>query len=93
MFLSEVAPLNYRGALGTAHQLSITIGILISSILGIPQLLGKLKTDSFLRILILLLVMATRKEADLMQSLIDSEVASTRYVSILFSSLLLQTAE
>ena len=40
MFLSEIAPFNYRGAFGTLHQLFITLGILLASVFGIPQLLG-----------------------------------------------------
>jgi len=40
MFLSEIAPFNYRGAFGTLHQLFVTLGILLASIFGIPQLLG-----------------------------------------------------
>jgi len=40
MFLSEIAPFNYRGAFGTLHQLFVTLGILLASVFGIPQLLG-----------------------------------------------------
>jgi len=40
IFLSEIAPFNYRGAFGTLHQLFVTLGILLASIFGIPQLLG-----------------------------------------------------
>ena len=40
MFLSEIAPFNYRGAFGTLHQLFVTLGILLASIFGIPQILG-----------------------------------------------------
>lgn len=41
MFLSEVAPFNYRGAFGTLHQLFVTIGIFLSSVFGLKQLLGR----------------------------------------------------
>lgn len=40
MYISEIAPLNLRGGLGTVNQLAVTIGLLISQILGIEQLLG-----------------------------------------------------
>jgi len=40
MFLSEVAPFNYRGAFGTLHQLFVTFGIFLSSVFGLQQLLG-----------------------------------------------------
>jgi hypothetical protein len=40
MYVSEIAPLNLRGALGTVNQLAVTVGLLISQILGIEQLLG-----------------------------------------------------
>lgn len=40
MYISEIAPLNLRGGLGTVNQLAVTTGLLISQILGIDQLLG-----------------------------------------------------
>lgn len=40
MYLSEIAPVKSRGALGTVAQLAVTVGILISQIFGLPQLLG-----------------------------------------------------
>lgn len=40
LFLSEIAPYNYRGAFGTLHQLFVTLGIFISSVLGISQIMG-----------------------------------------------------
>lgn len=40
MYVSEIAPLNLRGALGTVNQLAVTIGLCISQILGVDQLLG-----------------------------------------------------
>lgn len=40
MFLSEISPANLRGSIGTIYQLVITISILISQILGLPELLG-----------------------------------------------------
>ena len=40
MYISEIAPINLRGGLGTVNQLAVTIGLLLSQILGIEQLLG-----------------------------------------------------
>ena len=40
MYVSEIAPLNLRGGLGTVNQLAVTIGLLLSQVLGIEQLLG-----------------------------------------------------
>uniref|UniRef100_A0ABD2WPQ8 Major facilitator superfamily (MFS) profile domain-containing protein n=1 Tax=Trichogramma kaykai TaxID=54128 RepID=A0ABD2WPQ8_9HYME len=40
MYISEIAPLNLRGGLGTINQLAVTIGLLLSQILGIEQILG-----------------------------------------------------
>lgn len=37
MYLSEISPIKYRGAIGTTHQLAITIAILFSQILGIHE--------------------------------------------------------
>ncbi len=40
MYISEIAPLTLRGGLGTINQLAVTVGLLISQILGIENLLG-----------------------------------------------------
>ncbi|XP_078610843.1 solute carrier family 2, facilitated glucose transporter member 5-like [Branchiostoma floridae x Branchiostoma japonicum] len=40
MYLAEVSPPNLRGAIGTTQQLFITMGILVSQILGLQQILG-----------------------------------------------------
>jgi len=40
MYLSEIAPFNYRGAFGTVHQLLVTGGIFLSSVFGLKELLG-----------------------------------------------------
>ncbi|KAF5888710.1 solute carrier family 2, facilitated glucose transporter member 2 [Clarias magur] len=40
MYIGEIAPVKYRGALGTAHQLAVVTGILISQVLGLDFLLG-----------------------------------------------------
>lgn len=40
MYISEIAPLNLRGGLGTVNQLALTIGFLLSQILGLEQILG-----------------------------------------------------
>lgn len=40
MYLAEISPLHLRGAVGTIYQLVITISILVSQVLGLPQVLG-----------------------------------------------------
>ena len=40
MYLTEISPGHLRGAIGTVYQLVIVISILISNILGLPQMLG-----------------------------------------------------
>ena len=40
MYISEIAPLNLRGGLGTVNQLAVTVGLLLSLVLGIEQILG-----------------------------------------------------
>jgi SP family facilitated glucose transporter-like MFS transporter 1 len=40
MYLTEISPTHLRGAIGTIYQLVITISILTSNILGLPQILG-----------------------------------------------------
>lgn len=40
MYLTEISPLNMRGAVGTIYQLVITISILISMILGMEEVMG-----------------------------------------------------
>ena len=40
LYTSEIAPVRMRGAVGTLNQLAATLGILISQVLGLPQLLG-----------------------------------------------------
>ncbi|XP_072047275.1 solute carrier family 2, facilitated glucose transporter member 5-like isoform X1 [Amphiura filiformis] len=35
LYLSEISPVNLRGAIGTCHQLMTTLGILISQVLGL----------------------------------------------------------
>ncbi|XP_041378149.1 solute carrier family 2, facilitated glucose transporter member 5-like [Gigantopelta aegis] len=40
LYLAEISPKKIRGAIGTCHQLGITIGILSSQIFGLPVLLG-----------------------------------------------------
>ncbi|XP_052274456.1 solute carrier family 2, facilitated glucose transporter member 1-like isoform X4 [Dreissena polymorpha] len=41
LYLAEISPKKIRGAIGTCHQLFITIGILWSQIIGLPDLLAK----------------------------------------------------
>ncbi|KAF0296742.1 Glucose transporter type 1 [Amphibalanus amphitrite] len=40
MYVSEIAPVNLRGGVGIVNQLAVTIGMLLSQILGLGQLLG-----------------------------------------------------
>ncbi|XP_074600711.1 glucose transporter type 1-like [Brevipalpus obovatus] len=40
MYLSEIAPISLRGALGTVSHLSVTIGLLLGQVLGLPYILG-----------------------------------------------------
>lgn len=40
MYISEISPLNLRGGLGTVNQLAVTVGLLLSQVLGIEQILG-----------------------------------------------------
>lgn len=49
MYIGEIAPKKYRGALGTLHQLAIVIGILLSQVIGLDFVLGN---DAFWPILL-----------------------------------------
>ncbi|KAK2191457.1 hypothetical protein NP493_53g18000 [Ridgeia piscesae] len=40
MYLTEISPINIRGAMGVLHQLGLTIGILLSQLFGQRELLG-----------------------------------------------------
>ncbi|XP_067653601.1 solute carrier family 2, facilitated glucose transporter member 1-like [Haliotis asinina] len=40
IYLSEIASVNIRGALGVLHQLFVVSGLLISQILGFPEIFG-----------------------------------------------------
>ena len=40
VYLSEVAPINLRGAAGTINQFAIVLAILISEILGLDNVMG-----------------------------------------------------
>ncbi|ETN73197.1 solute carrier family 2, facilitated glucose transporter member 3 family protein, partial [Necator americanus] len=40
MYLTEVSPTNLRGMIGSLHQLLITISILFSQVVGLPQIFG-----------------------------------------------------
>ena len=39
-YLSEVSPVDLRGATGVLHQLCVTVGILVAQLLGFRQLMG-----------------------------------------------------
>uniref|UniRef100_A0A8C6TP06 Solute carrier family 2 member 2 n=1 Tax=Neogobius melanostomus TaxID=47308 RepID=A0A8C6TP06_9GOBI len=49
MYIGEIAPKKYRGALGTLHQLAVVIGILLSQVIGLDFVLGN---DAFWPILL-----------------------------------------
>ncbi|UYV74406.1 SLC2A4 [Cordylochernes scorpioides] len=40
LYLSEIAPVTLRGGLGTVNQLGVTIGLLVSQVLGLEPVLG-----------------------------------------------------
>lgn len=40
MFLSEIAPVNFRGAAGTFNQFVLVFAILLSQVLGLPEVMG-----------------------------------------------------
>lgn len=40
LYLAEISPKGIRGAVGTCHQLFVTLGILWSMVLGLPKLAG-----------------------------------------------------
>jgi SP family facilitated glucose transporter-like MFS transporter 1 len=40
MYLTEITPVNLRGAIGTGHQLFITLGILFGAVCGLREILG-----------------------------------------------------
>nr|UMM45394.1 SLC2a [Eptatretus stoutii] len=43
MYLGEISPISLRGAIGSIHQLSVVVGILIAQILGLEWLMGSEK--------------------------------------------------
>jgi len=40
MYLSEIAPVSLRGGIGVLNQLAVTVGLFISQILGLSEILG-----------------------------------------------------
>lgn len=48
MYLTEIATINLRGALGTVSQLGVTIGLLLSQVLGLKEILGTKELWPFL---------------------------------------------
>lgn len=53
MYLTEIAPVNIRGAMGVLHQFALTCGILVSQCIGLRQLMGR---DDLWPILLALIV-------------------------------------
>ena len=43
LYLNEISPVNLRGGVGTLHQLAITLGILISQVLGLQDVFGNVR--------------------------------------------------
>lgn len=43
LYLNEISPINLRGGVGTLNQLGVTLGILISQVLGLESVLGNAK--------------------------------------------------
>lgn len=52
LYLAEISPRKIRGAVGTCHQLFITIGILWSMVLGLPEITGKYTCTTFMYFLV-----------------------------------------
>ena len=44
IYLNEVSPLSFRGSIGTSFQLSITVGVFASQVMGLKQVFGKEET-------------------------------------------------
>ena len=40
VYLTEIAPTKFRGAIGTIHQLALTIGILVAQVFSLPAIFG-----------------------------------------------------
>ncbi|KAK7159171.1 hypothetical protein R3I94_005488 [Phoxinus phoxinus] len=40
LYIGEISPVKYRGAMGALHQLAVVIGILLSQVIGLEFLLG-----------------------------------------------------
>ena len=54
LYLAEISPQKIRGTIGSCHQLAVTIGILLSQILGLREALGKSIQSDLLKLLIIL---------------------------------------
>lgn len=48
MYLSEISTVRLRGALGTVSQLGVTVGLLLSQVLGLKEILGTKESWPFL---------------------------------------------
>nr|CAD7589078.1 unnamed protein product [Timema genevievae] len=57
MYLTEIAPLSIRGAMGVLCPLGLTVGVIIAQILGLKQILGTIETWHYLLSLYVLLIL------------------------------------
>nr|CAD7462662.1 unnamed protein product [Timema tahoe] len=59
MYLTEIAPLSIRGAMGVLCPLGLTVGVVIAQILGLRQILGTIETWHYLLSLYVLLILVS----------------------------------
>nr|CAD7427871.1 unnamed protein product [Timema monikensis] len=59
MYLTEIAPLSIRGAMGVLCPLGLTVGVVIAQILGLKQILGTMETWHYLLSLYVLLILVS----------------------------------
>nr|CAD7570923.1 unnamed protein product [Timema californicum] len=59
MYLTEIAPLSIRGAMGVLCPLGLNVGVIIAQILGLKQILGTMETWHYLLSLYVLLILVS----------------------------------
>nr|CAD7257983.1 unnamed protein product [Timema shepardi] len=59
MYLTEIAPLSIRGAMGVLCPLGLNVGVVIAQILGLKQILGTMETWHYLLSLYVLLILVS----------------------------------